>query len=165
MKLYELTGQYRELIDSLTQAVDEGKNVEWLAEKAASLEGDIRDKIENCVKIARVMDAHAAAYKREEVHYGKRAKSADTASKKLEQYIQWCMETAGMDKVEGDNFKVSLCNNGVPALDVTNPDKVPRRFFIKQEPKRDDKAIKEALLSGKKLSFARLDYGKHIRIS
>ena len=73
------------------------------------------------------------------------------------------MEAAGLAEVKGQRLDVRICKNGQPSLQIDG--KVPRRYYAKVEPKADSKAIKEALLSGKSLHFARLIYGNHIRIN
>lgn len=165
MKLYELAGEYQALMESITDCVDDGVKFEAMTESLGKLEGDIATKVENCAKMVRALDARAKAYKHEADFFTAKAKAANGSSERLEDYMQWCLESVGMEKIEGKTLSVKLCNNSQPSLVVTEPDKVPKKFTIKVDPKVDNQAIKDALLAGKKLSFARLDYGKHIRIS
>lgn len=163
MKLYELTGAYQSVLEELTECVDDGVKFEALTDQLEQCESDIKIKVENCAKMVRVMDARAAAYRREADFFAAKAKAANGSSERLEEYIQRCMESIGLERVEGDTLSVKLCQNGQPSLLVDGD--VPRKFTIKQEPKVNNQAIKEALLAGKKLKFAKLNYGKHIRIT
>ena len=163
MSLYKMTDEYQRLLDEITDATDDGVVFQNLVEELDKLEGDIPRKIENCAKMVRCFDARAVTFKNESKFFDSKAKAANNASERLEEYIKLCMEKMNLEKVEGDTLNVKLCKNGQPSLVIDGD--VPKKFLIKQEPKVDNASIKDALLAGEKLKFAQLSYGKHIRIS
>lgn len=163
MSLYKMTGSFQRMLDDITDCVDDGIQFEALTESLDSLEGDIRQKVENCAKMVRCLDARAKTFKEEQKFFEAKSKAAANAAERLEDYIKLCMETVGMDKVEGDVLTVKIQKNSKPSLVVDG--KVPERFLVPQEPKANNAAITEALLAKEELDFARLNYGKHIRIS
>lgn len=163
MSLFKMTGSFQRMLDDITDCVDDGIQFEALTESLDSLEGDIRQKVENCAKMVRCLDARAKTFKEEQKFFEAKSKAAANAAERLEDYIKLCMETVGMDKVEGDILTVKIQKNSKPSLVVDG--KVPERFLIPQEPKVNNAAITEALLDKEDLDFARLNYGKHIRIS
>lgn len=90
------------------------------------------------------MNERAARIK--ERHEKKRALSA------------WAMGSAGIPKMELPDFGVSLCA-GVQRLIISDPAKIPDKFFVPQPPKADRTAISTALRAGEMVEGAALESG------
>lgn len=169
MKLYEFPAEFERLMEEITDCTDDGVLFDGLTAKLDQLESDFNLKVENCAKMVRSLTARATAFETEEKFFkAKRASSAKSVES-LKDYIKLCMDRAGITEVQGKSLKVKLCDNGQPSLVIDNNSQsmglIPRKFMIKQDPIPDKEAIKTALLEGKKLKFAELVHGKHVRIN
>jgi chromosome segregation ATPase len=163
VKLYQLTDQYQNLLDDITDCTDDGVAFEDLASRLEMLEGDIAEKLEACAKMLRALDARAKTFKAEESFFKNKAKSANKSAEGLESYIQLQMEKIGMEEVKGKTLKIKLCRNGNPSLICDG--EVPEEYTVPQPSEPDNERIRQELMDGNELGFANLKYGKHIRIS
>lgn len=163
MKLYQLTDQYQQLLDDITDCTDDGVRFEGLTDQLDMLEGDIATKLESCAKMMRALDARAKTFKGEESFFKNKAKSANNAAEGLEDYICAQMEKIGMEAVNGKTLKIKLCKNGNPSLICEG--EIPEEYTVPQPNEPNNEKIRQDLMSGVELPFASLKYGKHIRIS
>jgi hypothetical protein len=93
-----------------------------------------------------------------------RAAANATKIESLKNYVKNCMILAGKDKINSSKNSVSLCNNSVKSVVLSDDfDKTP--FTIKVEVEKfDTKLIKEKLEAGEAVDGACLKQEQHIRI-
>jgi hypothetical protein len=70
----------------------------------------------------------------------------------------WAMGSAGISKMELPDFGVSLCA-GVQRLAISDPSKIPDKYFVPQPPKADRMAISNALKAGELIEGAAFEFG------
>lgn len=140
MKLYELTGEYIQLMQMLEDA-----SVEDEAEIAAAMEavaGDIEDKADAYARMMKNLLGDIDALEQEEKRLYDRRTALKNRVDRLKTAIQNAMELTGTKKLRTSIGNWSIQKNplSVSAVDV---EKVPARFLIEQPPKVDRRAILE----------------------
>lgn len=90
-------------------------------------------------------------------------KSLKSRQDKFENYIIYCMEKLGKDKIETPNGVIKITNS--EAVGIVDESKIPSQFIkIKQEFVEDKVAIKKALKAGDKVPGAILVKRKNLNI-
>lgn len=140
MKLYELTGEYIQLMQMLEDASAEDE-----AEIMAAMEAvtdDIEDKADAYARIMKNLLGDIDALDVEEKRLKARRTALENRVDRLKSAIQNAMELTGAKKLKTSIGNWSIQKNplSVSAVDV---EKVPARFLIEQPPKVDRRAILE----------------------
>ena len=155
--LYELTGQFRELLE----LVEQGEvDPEMLADTLEGLEGEIEIKADGYAKVIKELEGKTAMLKGEIERLSNRKSAIENNIKTMKESLEIAMRTTGKVKFKTDLFSFNIQKN--PARLVITGD-VPKDYLIPQEPKVDSKAIKD-LLKEKELDFAHLEQSESLRI-
>lgn len=147
-KLYELTDAYAELVAMLEDCETEEQAFEIIAQIDA-VTSDMSIKAENYAKIrlnlkasAEELSAKAKIFKAEADRLAAKAKSAENYIKRLNDYLLFAMELAGLKQLPTSIGKFyTQKTTSVEVLDAWN---VPEQFTTPQPPKVDREAIKRA---------------------
>lgn len=136
--LYELVGEFRfvEQIYNSAETEDEMLEAERYLVEA---EADLSEKIENIARLIKNFEAERDTFKKESDRLASKAKSFDNKVINLKRFLQDNLEVAGIDKVKGELFTVSLQNNAM-SLDIGTSEHIPDEFKRTPEPvvnKRD----------------------------
>jgi len=157
--LYELTGQYRELLE---MAESEELDKQLLEDTFAALEGEIEIKADGYAKIIRELEGKVELIKSERERLAKMQTAIENNIKSMKEALQNAMYITGKTKFKTSLFSFSIQKNP-PKLVIDNPDAIPTEFLIPQEPEVDTKKIKE-LLKETELPFAHLEQSESLRI-
>lgn len=160
MTLYELTNQYEFLMNCL---YDEDYDEETLIDTLEGIEGEIEDKADGYARILKQMEKDAAAYKEEEERMAALRRTLENRHKFLKDRLYQMMKATGKAKFKTNLFSFGIQKNP-PSLVIDNPDDIPRKYMIPQEPKVDTAAIKDLLKTGTTVSFAHLEQGERVNI-
>jgi predicted nuclease with TOPRIM domain len=155
--LYELTGQFRELLELIEQGEIDA---DLLADTLEGLEGEIEIKADGYAKVIRELEGQASMLKGEIDRLSDRKSSIENNIKTMKESLEMAMRSTGKVKFKTDLFSFNIQKN--PARLVITGD-VPKDYLIPQEPKVDSKAIKD-LLKEKELDFAHLEQSESLRI-
>lgn len=161
MKLYELTGEYIQLMQMLEDASAEDE-----AEIVAAMEavtGDIEDKADAYARIMKNLQGDIDAIEQEEKRLYDRRTALKNRVDRLKTAIQNAMELTGTKKLKTSIGNWSIQKNplSVSAVDV---EKVPARFLIEQPPKVDRRAILEEFKqTGELLDGVTITQGESVR--
>lgn len=130
--LYELVGEFRfvEQIYNSAESEDEMLEAERYLIEA---EADLSEKIENIARLIKNLEAERDTFKKESDRLAAKAKSFENKVTNLKSYLQDSLEVAGIDKVKGELFTVSLQNNAM-SLDIESIDHIPAEFKRVPEP-------------------------------
>lgn len=158
MKLYELTSQYKQLLE-----MADDLDPKTLQDTLEAIEESIEEKAENTAKLIRTWEAEAKAIKEEEKRLADRRKALENRVSNTKAYLFEQMEIAGLDRIKRPTLTLSIANNP-PSVEVIDPEKIPSFFMIEQEPKIDKKAILEALKNGAEIDGCTIKQGKGLRI-
>ena len=130
--LYELVGNLKEFEYHYNQADTEEEMLQ--AEKyLIDAEVELSDKVENIAKFIKNLEAERDAFKKESDRLATKAKSFDNKVTNLKRYLKDNLEVAGVDKVKGNLFTVSLRNNPI-SLYLSSEQHIPMEFQRTPEP-------------------------------
>jgi hypothetical protein len=162
--MYELAVQFRQAAEQLGD-LDLPDDV--IADTLESLSGDLELKAANVALFARNLSATADAIKQAEAGMAARRIAIENRVKRLKDYLQNCMELAGVRKIEGPYLRLAIREN--PAgVDVFDSAQLPTEYLRWPEPPPavpDKVAIKNSIKAGVEVPGARLSYSKRIEIS
>ena len=130
--LYELTNEFKkaEYLFNMAESDDELREAENYLIEA---EVDLVEKIENISRLIKNFEAERDSFKKEADRLNSKAKSYDNKVKNLKRYLEDSLTHAGVDKVKGDMFTVSLQNNPL-SLSVSDLSNIPDEFIRTPEP-------------------------------
>lgn len=130
--LYELTDQFKEAeyLYNTAESLEEMLEAEKYLIEA---EIDLTDKAENIAKWIKNLEAERDTFKKESDRLAAKAKSFDNKVISLKRYLQDNLEVAGVDKVKGELFTVSLQNNAL-SLGIESIEHIPAEFKRTPEP-------------------------------
>lgn len=143
MRLYDLAGQYNDLLDLLQDDTDN----EQLHNMLNGLEGAIEEKIENIAKVMKTLEVESKGYDEEIKRLSARKKSADNNFAYLKGYLEDTLRFLGTEKVKGRIFTVSLQSNA-PSLEVIDEFHIPQTYFKPQPPALDRRKLLDDVKSG-----------------
>jgi hypothetical protein len=159
MKLYELTGNYTNLLELL-----ENPEVpqEVIKESLGELQEEFSVKAENICKLVKSIDLEAKGIKEEEKRLADRRKVLENRVSYLKEYLDDNMKAIGVKKIKGNIFTLSIQKNPA-SVNIHTTDSIPREYVVVRED-FDKKSIKEALKNGIEVPGAELKQTESLRI-
>lgn len=164
MTIYELTDQYRQLLEL---AEDPDTDITVFQDTMEGLEGEIEEKAENYGRVIRELEGRAAALDAEIERMTKLKVAAKRSIMWMKEALQFAMEGTGKTKIKTDHFAFTIATNGgkQPMYVSDKIDDIPEEFRTYPEPVADKEKIRAALEAGKELPFAQLQSrGRSLRI-
>jgi len=163
LSLYQLSGDYLEALDALTDP-EMDLPIEVVTDTLEGLSGEMEDKSINVAKFLRNMEATAGAIKSAEAEMAKRRKALENRVKWMKSYLKGNMEHTGITKIECPFFKISIQNNPA-SVSIINEGAIPAEFKTQVISWIIDKtAIKNAIKVGKTVTGASLTNGTRLSI-
>lgn len=163
LTLYQLTDNYREALDALTDPEAE-LPIEAVNDTLEALEGELEVKAVNVAKFMRNMETTAKAIKEAEAEMAKRRKTLESRVNWLKGYLKGSMEACDISKIECPYFKLSIQKNP-PAVNILDEAAIPAEFKEKVISWKIHKtAIKDALKAGDSVPGAELVSGTRLAI-
>lgn len=159
--LYELTGEYLQLLEMLTE--EENLEEQAVKDTLEGIEGEFEIKAENYAKIIKELLAEADKFKKEKERLEARQNTYENRAKYLKEALFKTMQITGKTKFKTDLFSFGIQKNGgLRPLEIIPDMDIPEEY-LKKEP--DGKLIREALEKGMELPFACLkERGQHLVI-
>lgn len=159
-KLYDLTQQYQELLNIMTEYDEEH---EGFRDTLEAIEDALEDKLNATAIIVKTLDAQAKALKEEEARLAKRRKALENNAARLKDYAQDALERTGKVKVVGQQFTLRLQNNP-PSVRFLDEKAIPAHYLVEQMPTIDKKAILADLKNNIAVEGAELQQARSLRI-
>jgi hypothetical protein len=162
--LFELTGQYRELM-----AMSDEVPPEQLQDSLDLIAGDIKDKCTNIGFVVTSLETMADAMEEAAKRMLARAKSTRNRSLWLMEYARRNMEAAGITRIESPELVVRIQQNPPRAV-IDDEGALPARFLRMPppapppQPQPDRKAILEALKAGEQVAGAHIEQSSRLVI-
>jgi len=119
------------------------------------LEVSLPFKLENCCKWIANVNADVEAFKAEEKRLADRRRVIENNVQSFKEYVQHCMETADIYKIDAGTFKLSLAKKPA-AVQIYSESMIPAKFHIIST-RIDKVALKEALKNGEVIEGAALE--------
>lgn len=158
-KLYELTGQYNQLWDMVNDEAD----LEVLQDTMEGIEGEITDKAESIAKLMKSIEADEQGIKAEEERLYARRTALKNRRESIKDYLESQLIGAGIDKVKGTMFTVSIQNNP-PSVNIIDENLINPKYYNTPSPVLDKKAILTELKNGIEIAGCELQQTKSIRV-
>ena len=156
--LYELKGQYLELLSMMEEGADE----EVIKDTLESLEGEIEVKADNYARIIRQLESDTNGLKTEIERMTDRKRVLENHISYLKNNLQDAMILTGKEKFKTDLFSFGIQANPASVI-IDDPTSIPSQFLIPQEPKVDKKSIKE-FLKDNDANWCHLEQSRGLRI-
>lgn len=157
MKLYDLTGQYLELLEMLEDGeIDQ----QIIKDTLEGLDFELEEKAENYAKIIKMLEGNANTIDQEIKRLQGKKQSYAGNIDSLKRNLEQSMIATGKLKFKTELFSFGIQKN--PASVVIDKS-VPEDYLIPQEPKIDKKAIKE-FLKENSTDWAHLEQSESLRI-
>lgn len=137
--LYELSAEYAGFLDAYVNAQNEDEAAEIL-QSLVDIHGELTEKAENYVKVIKNVQSDVDGYKAEAKRLTKKATAGENLIERLKNAMLESMKMTDTPKIETSIGKWRLQANPM-SCDVTDPDKVPERFHVKQPDKIDKAAM------------------------
>lgn len=161
--LYELAQQYRADADKLA---DMELDEQTLADTLEGMGGELELKAENVIMFCRNLEVTASAIKDAEAQMASRRKAMESRAASLKRYVLENMKFAGIQKIEGPLFKLSVRENP-PSVEIFEPGLIPLEFMTQPEPPPpapNKTAIKAAIAAGVEVPGAKINRGTRLEI-
>jgi hypothetical protein len=164
--LYEMAGQYRQLLDKLSDGDFDLTTISDTIE-ASGIVDEIAQKATGIEMIARTMEMHTPALDAEIERLTALKKRRQNAAKALRDYLRTNMQAMQITKLESPLFVIKLQMNP-PAVDVFEPGLVPMVLMTTAPPPAptpDKKEIAALLKKGIDVPGCRLTQSQRLVIS
>lgn len=156
--LYELKGQYLELLSMMEEGADE----ETIKDTLEGIEGEIEVKADNYARIIRQLESDANGLKTEIERMTDRKRALENHVSYLKNNLQDAMILTGKEKFKTELFSFNIQSNPASVV-IDDPTSIPAEFLIPQEPKVDKKSIKE-FLKDNDANWCHLEQSRGLRI-
>lgn len=157
--LYELTEEYRQLLDMME---DDSVDPEVLKDTLEGVDGELEIKAENCVKVMAELCGKVALIDREIERLKGKKDVLNNNIKRIKQQIEKSMIDTGKRKFKTDLFSFGIQKNP-PAVVIDQEDQIPEEYWVAQEPKLNRTAIKQWLKENE-ADWAHLTQTESLRI-
>lgn len=157
MNLFEMTVAATELYDLLTSGEIDEQTFEDTLQAMGS-----EEKLENYCKVIRQLEADAEMLKAEKDRIDKKKKTVEDSIDRMKKAVADFMNAQGTKKATAGTFTVALSES--KAVKVVDENKVPKMYFIEQDPKLDKKTILKLLREGETVEGCELQTNEGVRI-
>jgi hypothetical protein len=120
------------------------------------------EKLESYCKVIRQLEADAEMLKAEKERIEKKKKTVDNSIDRMKKAVIDFMKASGSTKSTAGTFTVSLSTS--KATKIIDESLIPKKYFIKQEPKLDKNTILDLLKSGEEIKGCELQINEGVRI-
>lgn len=141
MTLYELTGQFLELLE---MAEDEEISSDALNDTMEAVEIEFEEKAENYAKVIKQLQMEADGYKAEADRLTEKKKIVEANIERIKKNLERSIIATGKKKFKTGLFSFGIQKNA-PSIDFLDEEHVPAEYRIPQPDKIDKKAILDFL--------------------
>ena len=163
LTLYQLTDQ---LAIAQQQLAESDFDEATIKDTLEGLEGEVAQKMEGCLAIARNLEATADQIRAAEAHMVGRRKALESRAEWLKGYVKANMERSGITKIECPWFRASIVKNPSRVV-VDSLSEIPPGFIVyppAPPPHPDKKLLAERLKAGEDIPGVHLDQDTRLDI-
>ena len=158
--MYELTSDYMAVLD---MANNPDIPPEVIADTLEGISGEIELKAENSAIIIKELESEMLKIKTEEIRLSSRRKAIENNIEVIKQRLYNAMKLTGKEKFKTALFNFTIGKNPVKLV-IDDESLIPKKYYVKQEPKLDAAKLKEDLKAGAVRKYAHLEQGENLRI-
>ncbi|MCW6653679.1 siphovirus Gp157 family protein [Aerococcaceae bacterium NML210727] len=162
MNLYDLQEAFRN-IEALIDNAEPEDDLTHLREAMEIIEASIEDKVQAYAFVIKNFTASIEALEKEEKRLKQKREQDTKRRDNLKNILHQFMLEQGKTKYAFPQFTVSIRNNA-ESVKVLDEAKVPKEYFVQQEPKLSKTLIKEALKGGIEVEGAQLTRTQSLQI-
>lgn len=159
MTLYELTGEFLELLE---MAEDENLDQETINDTLEGIDFELEEKADCYAKIIKALDGDIASIKSEIDRLTNKKQTIENNIKYMKQNLEQSMIAIDKKKFKTQLFSFNVQKNA-PSLEIIDETKIPENFYIKQEPKLDKKSLL-AYVKENDVNYATIKQTESLRI-
>lgn len=162
MTLFEINGAIEKCfrLDDET-AVDTETGEVFDSKYLDELEMQREEKITNIGRWIKNLDSDIEQLKAQKDAFAKRQKAAENKRDSLKAYLSQCLNG---QKFEAEDKSVTITFRKSEAVSIIDESSIPKKWFIKQDPKLDKAGIKAELKLGKKVKGAEIVVNNNIQV-
>jgi hypothetical protein len=161
VKLRDLTAAYHDVYNQL----DDTDDPERIITALTAINEAIEIKAGNIATFIQSLDAEAQVIKAEEERLSARRKAVENKKARIKDYLQYELESAGMDKIKLPTITISLQANPW-AVDITDESLIPNKYYkvIPEQKMLNREQIKKDLTAGEEVTGCLLHRERSVRI-
>ena len=137
--LYEITEELRALLDK-AQEIDLDEKVIQNTIESMGLDKDLEQKVENYWYVIDELEASNKRIREEEERLQARRTTQENNIKRMKDTLTGALEFAGVEKIKTDKSTIWIQNNPI-GLAIRDESKIPKRFYIDQDPKLNKREL------------------------
>ena len=150
MSLFELTNQYRELLQKVED--DPEMDPEVVKDTIDAIEESMGDKYDHIWTFIKSLEAEAKMRDEYVKQSQATSKSLKAKADRLKKYALQEMNAAGKKKIVTEHYTLSVRNSHKVA--ITDESLVPKEYLVEQAPKVNKKEMTKAFKAGKEIPGA-----------
>lgn len=162
LTLYDLKGQWKDLLDRLSDMDLDAKTVLDTLE-ASEVQTALEEKVQGYEMVARSFEAPIPAIDAEIKRLQAMKKASQNRADVLRKRVHDAMVELQIEKIKCPLFEVRRQKNPV-AVEIYNAELVPFEYWKTPEPEINKAELKAALQAGKEIEGARLTQSEGLRI-
>lgn len=159
--LYELTGQYKELLDMME---DPDIDPKVITDTLEGLNGEIEEKADGYAKVMQQLKAEAEAIEKEEQRLNDRRDMIMDNISRMKKALMESMKATGKTKFKTTLFSFGVRKAGQKRLVIDHEDTVPDKYWVQPPKVIDRKMLKEDLTHGDMPGVAHLEQSEYLSI-
>ena len=157
--LHELTNDFQALLE---MCQDPEVDQDMLRDTIEAVEGELEIKADGYAKVIQELEGKEEYLDKEIKRLSAKKNVVVNSISRIKRTLENAMIQTGKRKFKTDLFSFNIQKNPA-SLVIDDPDMIPNKYLIPQDPKVDKTGIKELLKTGE-LSWAHLEQGESLRI-
>lgn len=157
--IYDLTEGFLRVYEQISN----GEDSQLYLDTLESINVNIENKANGYAKIIKSVEGDNEAISKEIKRLQDRKKSNDNAIKNLKSNLQFAMERTDKKAFRTELFSFGIQNNP-PKATVTDENKLPKKYYVEQEPKLDKKLLLDDLKNQVEIDGASITQDAGLRI-
>lgn len=164
------------------EAVEAGVEASSPTDYFTDLKGELSEKVDGWIDYLEGLDVLLSHLEGKRDYFAKKMKVLLNLREKKKEYLAILLSKSGLPEIKGSDQRIVLRKNSIPALNFNVPisgvkytyvipnyhvelaDQFPEFFSLTSQYVLDAESLKKSMVAGRKINFASLEYGNHVRI-
>lgn len=169
-------------LEMYLEAVEVGVEAPSPTDYFTGLKGELSEKVDGWIDYLEGLDVLLSHTEEKKDYFAKRATALKNLKERKKAYLAELLTRSGLPEVRGSDQRIVLRKNSVPSLIFNVPivgvkysytipnyhvelaDQHPEFISLTSQYVVDGEGLKKSLIAGRKVPFASLEWGNHVRI-